>query len=234
MAQSFSFHLKALFSISTKVVRGSKGIQLGLSYMGSFHLMAEFQESLPGRTDWLEGLEIRKIQGAVSVNEICSGPACTCQAAPDVLGLNLITNALARESVSSAKSLHSWPEPWGFAPHSPSPAHMGVIAQKLSNWNQRKGKAWNLGKATHSCSELQNRLSTFADGEPRHIEQAFAQEAKRKGGPAEESGLGELFSGAKCISRVWKFFGTLVIPHVFVLIWSGTLFSSASPTGFFS
>ena len=32
---------------------------------------------------------------------------------------------------------------------------MGVIAQKLSNWNQGKGKAWNLGKAEHSCSELQ-------------------------------------------------------------------------------
>lgn len=59
---------------------------------------------------------------------------------------------------------------------------MGVIAQKLSNWNQRKGKAWNLGKAEHSCSELQNRLSTFADTEPRRIEQAFAREAKKKEG----------------------------------------------------
>lgn len=40
-------------------------------------------------------------------------------------------------------------------PRFSSPAHVGVTAQKLSNWNQRKGKAWNLGKAEHSCSELQ-------------------------------------------------------------------------------
>lgn len=59
---------------------------------------------------------------------------------------------------------------------------MGVIAQKLSNWNQGKGKAWNLGKAEHSCSELRNRLSAFADAEPRHTEQALAPEAKKKEG----------------------------------------------------
>lgn len=41
-----------------------------------------------------------------------------------------------------------------FPLHYFSPARMGVMAQKLSNWNQGKGKAWNSGKAEHSCSEL--------------------------------------------------------------------------------
>lgn len=89
------------------------------------------------------------------MNEICRAQALTCQAAGDVLELNSITSALAGERMSSALSFHSWLRPWGFAPCSPSPTHMGVIAQKLSNWNQGKGKAWNLGKAEHSCSELQ-------------------------------------------------------------------------------
>ena len=136
-------------------MRGGQGLRLGYSYMGIFHLMAKCQGSLPGGTDWLYGLEIRKFQAAASVNEICRAPALTCQAAGDVLELNSITSALAGERMSSALSLHSWLRPWGFAPCSPSPTHMGVIAQKLSNWNQGKGKAWNLGKAEHSCSELQ-------------------------------------------------------------------------------
>lgn len=118
------------------------------------------------------------------MHKICSGQTCTCQAADDVLKLNLITNALAGESMSWAKSFHSWPGPWGFALHSSSPAHMGVIAQKLSNWNQWKGKAWNLGKAENSCSELQNRLSTFADWSTLPYRAVFAKEARRrKAGP---------------------------------------------------
>lgn len=146
-------------------------------------------------------------------------PARTCQAAYDVLELNLIINALAGESMSSATSLHSWPGPWGFAPHSSSPAHMGVIAQKLSNWNQWKGKAWNLGKAEHSCSELQNRLSTFADTEPRRIEQAFAREATKKEGQ-QRSLAWEDFSLGQNVYLKSESFLALQLFHM-CLHWSG-------------
>lgn len=62
-------------------------------------------------------------------------------------------STLEGESMSSAESFipdlgHEFPL------HYFSPARMGVMAQKLSNWNQGKGKAWNSGKAEHSCSEL--------------------------------------------------------------------------------
>lgn len=106
MVQSFSLEI-SVFHLCEGGEKRGKGIRVGFSYVGIFHLMAEFQGSLPGRTDWLSGLEIRKIQTAVPVNEICAGQARTCQAAHDGLELNLITNALAGESMSSAKSLHS-------------------------------------------------------------------------------------------------------------------------------
>ena len=106
MVQSFSFEI-SVFHLCKGGEKRGKGIRLGFSYVGIFHLKAEFQGSLPGRTDWLSELEIRKIQTVVPANEICTGQARTCQAVYDVLELNLITNALAGESMSSAKSLHS-------------------------------------------------------------------------------------------------------------------------------
>lgn len=43
----------------------------------------------------------------VSVNETFSGQARTCQAGDEVLWLNLITDTLEGESMSSAENLHS-------------------------------------------------------------------------------------------------------------------------------
>lgn len=70
-------------------------MELGFGCAGIFHLVAEFQESLPWRADWLEGLGIREIQTVVFVSGLYGGQACTCRAVPDVPGLNLITVASA-------------------------------------------------------------------------------------------------------------------------------------------
>lgn len=184
MAQSLSFEISVFHCCWGG--EGGRGTALGSGYLGSFHQMASFQESLSGRTDWPQEPEIRKRKEQNSNPNCCvcewhlQRPGLPHQAVDDVLWLHLITDALEGRSMSATKNLHSWPGPWGFAPRSSSPAHMGVMAQKLSNWNQWKGKAWNLGKAEHSCSELQSRLSTFADEGPCHIGQAFTQEAKNR------------------------------------------------------
>lgn len=185
MAQSLSFEISVFHCCWGG--EGGRGTALGSGYLGSFHQMASFQESLSGRTDWPQEPEIRKrkeknlTQIVVSVNDTSSGQACPTKPWMTSSGyIWLQMHWKGRESMSATKNLHSWPGPWGFAPRSSSPAHMGVMAQKLSNWNQWKGKAWNLGKAEHSCSELQSRLSTFADEGPCHIGQAFTQEAKNR------------------------------------------------------
>lgn len=167
----------------------------------------------------------------MSVKDTSSGQACPTKPWMTSSGYFwLQMHSLEGERMSAAKSLPSWPGPWGFAPRSSSPAHMGVMAQKLSNWNQCKGKAWNLGKAVHSCSELQSRLSTFADDGPRHIGRAFTREAKNRR-PNGGVWPGRTFLRGKIyISQVWKFFGTSVSPHV--LCWSEERpsFSSAGQT----
>lgn len=81
MAQSFSFEISVFHCC--RGGEGGRGTALGSGYLGSFHQMASFQESLSGRTGWLQEPEIRKrkkkkklTQIVVSVNDTSSGQAC--------------------------------------------------------------------------------------------------------------------------------------------------------------